>query len=419
MIAPPADAQIREKARDPARSVILESPAGSGKTALLAARYLKLLARVTHPRQILAVTFTNRAAAEMADRITRALKRALSGERIEGSGSWEDQFLGLAHDAVDAHRDMGDLLLSRDTLKISTFHGFCASVVRGWPLEANVPPGLGLLEPVEQEELLASCVSETLSAVGAGRATLEEAAAFKRRLASADNSVRTIREQILDLLRRRDRLLPLAALFAEEGADGFARALEARTALLASSTMEPLRGYFGVRAEAWASLKSALESAGASLGGKLAAAVPGTALPDVLSWRSAAEIFLTGSADKGPGSRRVRQALTPKNGFPEGFRKHPASALITELPPEVVARLAFVASWPEAGQHGADAGEDSVGGGKDGVNGVRDCVGAVALADMVCLAGAVLDRFRRARDARGMDFTELESAALRALDQVE
>lgn len=398
MRAPPADAAVREEALDPARSIILESPAGSGKTALLAARYLALLARVAHPRQVLAVTFTNRAAAEMADRITRVLKRALAGELLKGDGSWDDRMLGLARAAVEAHRSMGDVLLGSDTLRVSTFHGFCASVARGWPLEADIPPGLGLLEPVEQEELLAACVSDTLTAVAAGRATAEETAAFKRRLASADNSVRTLREQLLDLLRRRDRLMHLGALFAEKGIEGFAQKMEQGTEHLAASFMRPLGEYFGARSSAWRDLKGALESDVIPMASKLSATVPGTALGDLPSWRSAAEVFLTGSGDKSPTARKVRQILTPKTGFPEGFKKHPASALIKECSPEVASRLAFVASWPDPG---------------------GDSAGTLALADMMCLAGAVLSRFRRARDARGMDFAELESAALRALDRVE
>jgi len=394
----PADAAVRETALDPARSIILEAPAGSGKTDLLAARYLALLAGVAHPRQILAVTFTNRASAQMADRITRMLKRALAGEPLRRDGSWDDRFLGLAHAAVEAHRSMGDLLLSRDTLRIGTFHGFCASVARGWPLEADLPPGLGLLEPIEQEELLAACVSDTLAAMAAGRATAEERAAFKRRLASADNSVRVVRGQLLDLLRRRDRLLPLGTLLAEEGLEGFARALEERTELLAASSMKTLAEYFGARGSAWRNLSNALESGGAQMAGKLSVTVPGSALTDIASWRSAAEVFLTGSADKSRTTRTIRKSLTPKSGFPEGFKKHPAAALIAECPVEVAERLAFVASWPDSG---------------------GDSVGLLALGDMVCLAGAVLGRFRRARDARGMDFAELESAALRALDRVE
>ncbi len=394
----PADAKVRGEALDPSRSFILESPAGSGKTALLTARYLALLPRVGHPRQILAVTFTNRAAAEMLGRITGVLKRALRGERPEGDGSWKDTLLALALDAVSAHRPLGDRLLSPDTLMVSTFHGFCARVVRGWPLEADVPPGLGLLEPVEQDELLAACVSDTLAAAAAGAATSEEMAAFRRRLAAADNSVRTLREQLVDLLKRRDRLLMVGSLFAAEGADNFADTLASRTDKLAASFMKPLEEYFSARASAWDDLKRALDSAGAPMAERLPAAVPGTGVAHAAAWRTAAEVFLTGSADKSASARSVRQAMARGNGFPDGFKKHPASALIRDLPPSVASRLAFVASWPDAGPDGA---------------------GAAALADMVCLAGAVLSRFRRARNARGLDFTELEAAALRALNRFE
>ncbi len=394
----PADAKVRDEALDPSRSLILESPAGSGKTALLTARYLALLARVGHPRQILAVTFTNRAAAEMLDRITGVLKRALKGERPKGDGSWKDTLLALALDAVSAHRPLGRRLLSPDTLMVSTFHGFCARVVRGWPLEADVPPGLGLLEPVEQDELLAACVSDALASVAAGTATYEEMAAFRRRLAAADNSVRTLREQLLDLLKRRDRLLLVGSLFAEGGADGFTGTLASRTDQLAASFMRPMEEYFSARAGAWSDLKRALDSAGVPMAERLPAAVPGTGVAHAAAWRTAAEVFLTGSADKSPSARSVRQSMGRGTGFPDGFKKHPASALIRELPPSVASRLAFVASWPDAGLDGA---------------------GAAALADMVCLAGAVLSRFRRARNARGLDFTELEAAALRALNRFE
>ena len=68
-----ADQQARLQAVDPARSVILQAPAGSGKTTVLIERLLVLLAQAEAPEEILAITFTRKAAAEMALRVAQML----------------------------------------------------------------------------------------------------------------------------------------------------------------------------------------------------------------------------------------------------------------------------------------------------------------------------------------------------------
>ena len=80
---PLADANAREQALDLHQHVLVQAPAGSGKTGLLIQRLLACLAVVERPEQIVAITFTRKAAAEMRHRLSLALTAATGDKPTE------------------------------------------------------------------------------------------------------------------------------------------------------------------------------------------------------------------------------------------------------------------------------------------------------------------------------------------------
>ena len=131
--SPPIDQSAREKAVDPSRSCIVQAPAGSGKTTLLVERYLNLLERVNRPEEILAITFTRKAATEMKQRILSALETENPlAQRIRQR---------------DADAGWG-LRLNPNRLKVQTIDSFAMELATRIPKQSSVA-GLKLLESAD------------------------------------------------------------------------------------------------------------------------------------------------------------------------------------------------------------------------------------------------------------------------------
>jgi len=137
------DADARRIAVDPSQNVVLEASAGTGKTRVLVERYVNLLRAGVDPDHILAITFTRKAAAEMRQRIIDRLKEASRLSQFDAA-RWRDLRPRLAD------------------IAISTIDAFCLSLLREFPLDADVDPGFDLADATETPRLIGESLDQAL-----------------------------------------------------------------------------------------------------------------------------------------------------------------------------------------------------------------------------------------------------------------
>jgi len=129
------DQAARDAVLDVQRSFIVQAPAGSGKTSLLVQRYLALLAVAAEPEQILAITFTRKAAGEMRDRILKALRDAAGVAPSPPGSIFETTTRRLAERALARAAERNWQIIDHPSrLAIMTIDAFNLSLVRRLPL---------------------------------------------------------------------------------------------------------------------------------------------------------------------------------------------------------------------------------------------------------------------------------------------
>ncbi len=199
---PPPDQRERSRALDATRSVLVRAPAGSGKTDLLTRRFLRLLSEVDDPGQIVAITFTKAAAAEMRHRILAELEKAAARSHAATAG---DGFSmeSLAQRALARSRSRGwNLIDLPGQLRISTIDSFCRELALQRPLLSSLGGGLDISE--QPFDLYRRAARRTLESIDdRNDAVLRES--IEALLLWRDNGWREIEDQLVKMLAQRDR----------------------------------------------------------------------------------------------------------------------------------------------------------------------------------------------------------------------
>ncbi len=388
----PPDNEARELALDITQSHHVEAPAGSGKTMLLVARFIKLLSCVRHPHEILALTFTNKAAGEMKGRIGEILQKAHSG--LQPASHLEAALLGSAKEALKHHEAHRFLLLSPEGLQVMTFHGFCYTLVKRAPLEAEVPPESVLLEEEEQGLFLYESIREMIRDVVSMPEGAPERTAFEARLLRLNNRLPTLVDEIRDLVRKRDLFSDLVeALRVYPNLDDFEAALTRRMGGVVEGFLREVSEALSATSlgQHWNGFWRHLKEKGAPNADLLPEGFPGTAWTDLSSWKAMADALTT---KNGMPRQRTGPAM---GGFYKGFAKGAWEQQVRDLPVEPSRLLCDLKDLPEPDVPLTDID---------------------ALADLIILAALAITTYeRRCRQQHVLDFVGLEQAALKTVSE--
>jgi ATP-dependent helicase/nuclease subunit A len=241
--APPPDQQERERALDASRSVLVQAPAGSGKTDLLTRRFLRLLGEVDAPGEIVAITFTNAAAAEMRHRILSELEKAAARDPAREAESGVDEFSmeALAARALDRSRSFGwNLLDTPAQLRISTIDSFCRELALQQPLLSGLGGGIGIDE--QPHELYRRAAGRTLERIGGADEDLS--AAIEALLDWHDNNWKDLETLLVEMLAQRDRWMHEFVLQREPNWDELRAKLERPFANAVRRAVARIEGLF-------------------------------------------------------------------------------------------------------------------------------------------------------------------------------
>ncbi len=310
----PDDYAVREAALDGSRSFVVQAPAGSGKTGLLIQRYLRLLADVEYPEEIIAITFTRKAAAEMRDRVLDALAAAAAPANGDGPAPNHHQqtTLALARVVVERDRLKGWSLYAQPArMRILTIDALCRAIATQMPWLSRLGGDASIVD--DASPLYRQAARDVVSLLHEDTPWSEKVATLVSHL---DGDVGRFERMLVEMLSRRDQWLRYLLV----GRSDPSRRRVELEAELARAVGDELRA---VAAAVPATLADellavcayggdTLAAGGASTPGAACAgleALPGATAGDRLAWQGIAAMLLTKDGS-------WRKTLNRRDGFP-------------------------------------------------------------------------------------------------------
>ena len=200
------DLHARQSALDITQSFLVQAPAGSGKTELLPQRFLKLLAYVETPEEIIAIPFTNKAAAEMRSRIIAALEKAET--LLEPESTHEKSTWTLAKTVLkQSQLKNWHLREHPNRLRILTMDALSLQIAQKLPISSKLGAQLDIAD--DPQPLYQEAAKMILLAPPKEAPWLED---IKTLLLYLDNDYYRLESLLVTLLSKRDQWLPLMML---------------------------------------------------------------------------------------------------------------------------------------------------------------------------------------------------------------
>lgn len=283
-------------------SFIVEAPAGAGKTELLTQRYLGLLTTVKEPEEIVAITFTNKAAAEMRGRILDSLQDAANQVPVDKTHKQVTRELALQ--ALARSSELGwDLLAQPGRLRITTIDSLSSLLARQMPLMSRFGAQPAVTDDASLHYQKASLRSLAMLENAGLDSDVAEALAY------FDNDTERLSQQLADMLKKRDQWLPHAGSTVEQDIASALNYLLQQDISRAAQSLTP---------SLQKQLMPTAHYAASQLGeGHLIGALqdwqePLTAgVEHLLLWRALCELVLTKE-----GELRKEKGINIKSGFP-------------------------------------------------------------------------------------------------------